>query len=254
MKNFTLSPEAFERYMDASVELFMECYADTISIDSDAAAQEQDSPRLHKKCASLVKAFHRRKKLLRAAKGAFRITKAAAVLVILCMSLSSVLFVTVEAVRTPIMNFYIKEHEGNWELSNTPFGTDPNNLDHISKGSFNEQDPLGELLSDEFYLDSAEGNLNDGLYAVYYNNDGKHISLHCDITEGKLGINTENAKVERFRVSDYDAIFVVRNNVHNPMLVWYNSDIDRFFMLHSDYFSKEQLIDMAEILNFLMVQ
>lgn len=251
MKNFTLSPEAFERYMDASVELFMECYADTISIDSDAAAQEQDSPRLHKKCASLVKAFHRRKKLLRAAKGAFRITKAAVVLVILCMSLSSVLFVTVEAVRTPIMNFYIKEHEGNWELSNTPFGTDLNNLDHISKGSFNEQDPLGELIPDDFSLYSRNGALTNTLIADYRSGD-EYIyfkSIHSDTT---MHINSENADVEHIDLAGYDAVLSSRYDSQGNMLAWYNSDIEVFLYIDTNGLSKEELINVALSINNLL--
>ena len=55
MKNYTFPAEAFERYMDASVELFMEFYVETIPINTDDLPDEC-SPQLQDKCKALIRA------------------------------------------------------------------------------------------------------------------------------------------------------------------------------------------------------
>lgn len=253
MKNFTLSTEVFERYLDASVELFMECYAETITIDSDAAAQEQDSPRLNEKCKALIKATHRRKKLLGFMKGSARLLKSAAVIAVAFLALSSFLFITVDAVREPILKFYIKQNDGNWELSYTPFGADYNDPKHSApESSFNEKDPLGDLLADDFYLHSVEGHLDGGLSAVYYNDNNNVLSFQCIFSDNTYHINTEDSTVEQIKISGYDTILSEEQPDDNTVLVCYYSDMDRIIILQSDCLSKNELVSIAEKLIFML--
>lgn len=254
MIKYTPSAKVYERYMDASIELFMECYAETISVASSTDIREQESPQLNEKCKALIKATHRRQKLLGFTRGIRRVLKSAAVLAIAFLSLSSVLFVTVEAVRTPILNFYIKQNDGNWQLSGIPFDFNTDNPENaaLPKG-FNAKDPLGSLLPDDFRINSVEGDLTDGLDAAYYNDKNNFVIIRCLRAESGYHINTDNAEVERIKISGYDAVLSMREDCNSPTLVWYNSDQNMLLTLKTDYFSKEELINIAELLNYILI-
>lgn len=250
MKRLTLSKNVYERYVDLSVEMFMECYANTICPPSDKTIPELDDVRLTNKCKRLIKADHNRKKLKGLVKGAFRAVKSAAVFAAVLLSLSSVLFLTVEAVRTPIMNIYIKEHDGNWEFSKTPF--DQGEQRPVGDLSFNEKDPLGDFLPEDLPLRALNGSLDGEYSAVYYNDRHEMISFSCTSSNSHFNINTENANVEQLKISGYDAVYSERTNRAGAVLFWYNSDLDRYLALNTSFMSKEELIRIAENLNNLI--
>ncbi len=255
MKNFTLSTEVFERYLDASVELFMECYAETITIDSDAAAQEQDSPRLNKKCKALIKATHRRKKLLGFMKGSARLLKSAAAVAIAFLALSSFLFITVDAVREPILKFYIKQNDGNWELSNIPFESEPDDPMYTApEAGFNEEDPLQYLLPKGFTLISVNGNLEKHLAARYQNAQCQEVIFEYHKSNALININTEDAEMTRLQVSGYDAVLSEHKTTKNLLLIWYNSDLNYTLSLNTNALTKDELIAIAESLNYLLMK
>ena len=180
-------------------------------------------------------------------KGAKRVFKAVATIAIASLSLSSFLFLTVEAIREPVLDFYIQHNDGNWKLRNSPFDFDTENT--APEASFNEKDPLGALLPQDFRLDFIEGDLTDSMMAIYCNDDQKVVSFRSVRSDSISHINTENADVERLRIGEYDAVLSVRKNDNTAVLKWYNSDLEIFLTLKTDIVSKDELIRIAQVVN-----
>lgn len=246
MKNFTPSAESFDRYMDASVELFMECYAETIIVNKADECPAALSPSLQEKCKMLIKSTKRRQNRVKLLKRTGRFLKSAAVIAIAFLSLSSFLFMTVEAVRKPVMKFYIQKLDGNWLLRGSTFDADPNAPE---SACFIEQDPLGALLPEEFHLHSIEGNQKENLTAVYCNDDQEFVSFRSVCSDSNTHINTENADVERLKIGEYDAVLSVRRDTKAVILKWYNSDLEIIVTMTATHLSKEELIHIAQEIN-----
>lgn len=251
MDKFIISTEVFERYMDASVELFMECYAETITVNIDDKQPEDCSYQLQEKCKALIKATHRRQRFIGVLSGAKKVLKSAAVLAIAFFSLSSFLFITVEAVREPILDFYTKQKDGHMEISNLPYSTDSTLPYHNAPViTFNEQDPLGFLLPDDFFLDNTIGDFETDYSALYFNTDKTQaVTFSCSSIDGYHSIDTENCTVTELTISGDKAILSKKDNTTSVVLVWYNTKLDKLFGLSSTCFTGEELISMAEALN-----
>lgn len=254
MEIFKPGSGTVERYMDASVELFMECYAGVITGDlrSDDEPVEPVPERLILQCKNQIKAFQRRRRLSAVVRCTGKVIKSAAVLTVAFLAIGSFLFITVEAVRKPILNFYIQKNDGNWVLSDTPLDTD-NPMYNAPESGFDKKDPLGSFLVNEFQLYSLEGTLEDGMTAVYLKGDeGKGVSFHSATDDVQVSFNTEEATVTELEISGFTAIMSSRTDKHSVYLIWHRTDLNMYFSLNSDCLSEEELISMAESLNYLI--
>lgn len=254
MENRSKPDQVYERYVDAAVDLFMQYYFETIHVDSEADITEQQTAELSKKCESLVKAKHRRKKLMGAAKGTLKVLKAAAILAVVVLSASSFLFVTVEAVRKPILDFYIEYNDGYVEISGDLPEYDPENPRFTRPDAeFDPEDPLGAILAHEnFSLERNSRSFEKGTTAIYRNDQGDVISIQSFGSDGNLQINTENLRVEYIEISGQDAILTSDKHTRNVALYWYYPELDMFLTLHTDYYPENDVIDIAEILSDML--
>ena len=249
MPKLNYESEKFESYEDAAAALFMDLYAQSIRLPDAEALQSENSAQFQNRCSKLFRKYQNHQNGRKLIKGTGRFLKGVAVLVIAALSLGSALFMTVEAVREPILDFYIQHNDGNWQLSSNRFGPDSNDPNHSMPRGFNEKDPLGALLPDDFHLDSIEGNLTESLMAIYCDDDQKVISFSSVCSDSISHINTENADVERLRIGEYDAVLSIRKDDNSAVLVWYNSDLEIVLTLKTDTFSKDELIRIAQIVN-----
>lgn len=235
----------FEAYEESAVALFMDQYAQTIFLPTRQQVHTADSPQLQLVCQKQFQQHQRRENRKKFLKGTGRFFKRAALVAMAFLSLGSTLFLSVEAVREPILNFYIEQNDGNWKLRSL-FGADSDVPESVL---FNEKDPLGALLPEDFYLDSIEGNLTDDLMAIYYNDDQKVISFRSIRSDSSSYINTENSDVERLRIGEYDAVLSVRKGTEYAVLTWYNSDLEIFITIVTDSISKDELVRIAQTVN-----
>lgn len=252
-----ISTEVFDRYMEASVELFMECYARTITVNTDDDLPEDCSSQLQDKCKALIKATHRRQKLIGFLKGTKRVLKSVAVLAIAFLSLSSVLFMTVEAVREPVLDFYIKQKDGHIEISSDRYALDYTpSYQNAPIVAFNEQDPLGFLLPEDFCCDSIVGAVDEQMYSATYfdTNRENYIDFSISVPESYYSIDTDDCVVTEFEISGNMAVMSEDLVYNSVVLMWYNAHLDKLLSLTATSFTGKELILMAEALNDALYQ
>ena len=254
MIKFKPETEAYEQYLEASTALFMDFYAETIPLPRRNELPEQADTPMQIKCGKLIKQNHRHKKQMQLLRGSGRLLKGVAMIAMVLLSLGSVLFLSVDAVRNPIVDFYTKQEEGHMVIGNSmeamgithPYHDAPN-------ATFNPDDPLEYWIPEGFYLDSVVGTMEHGYSALYFNEDHSH-AITFDITsmDATHYIDTEDCVVTEFEIDGGKAIMSEKIGYGSIILVWYNAKLDKMLGLSSTCLSGEELISMAEVMNFTL--
>ena len=242
MSKRSIDKQVYEQYVDATVALFMEHYAVALS---DATMQTETKAlscpeTLDLRCMTAIRkacAKQRRKEVWKSTK---RILRSAAVLLIALLSLSSVLFMAVEAFRLPIINFYIEQGDGFWAIT----GKSGDDLGSAASGEFNPHDPLAGLLTEEYRLEKVSGDIERGLRAAYINLQGERIRfVICYASD--ITVDSEDAPVsKKYIIAGHTGIYVYEDGL--AQLSWVNKETNMSYLLSSDAMSEKELLSVAE--------
>ena len=246
MNNSNVNKEVYDRYVDATVALFMEYYSADLSDHIHNEMNESDNTdivfpaELDKRCRALIKKEclrYRQKQYLR---GLFKSLQYVAIFAVMLLSLSSLLFVTVEAFRIPIINYYIEQKDGYWEISGNT-----NTTETAGNNTLDLTDPLASFLPNEYTLLLLEGNSLNELTAIYEDADGKQVFFCSESISSVVGIDSEDAQVsKKCQICGQDAVLMVENDDVN--LVWLQKDMGLVFTIHAQGLSDTFVMSIAE--------
>lgn len=245
MNDFKRNNTAYEHYLEASAELFMQQYAKTIPIQT--LSEEPVPVQLQEKCKHVIKTENRRRNRRALLRSTHRFAKGAAIFLVACLALSSVLFVSVEAVRTPIISFYTKQEDGHMLISGNADDLDFNDTTPVM--TFNESDPLAGYLPEGFSL--VDYSLDPlALRAVYFNADKtQYIDFSWLNPDALISVNTENCKVTEFELGGEKAILSIHLETGGGTIVWKNAHINKMLSLTATCLTEEEVFLMADALN-----
>ena len=205
--------EKYDRYVDAMVELYMECYGDMLTeeISKDIQSMEDQKtevpPELTKQCIRKINKEFAKSRRMHALKRAGKVLRAVAALAIVVLALSSVLFVSVEAVRVPVINYYIKQGKGHWTFTSSVEEEQSAEVE-----SHNTEDPLRGIIPEEYELVELSGQSFERMAAVYRDQDGNHITFRSQPIKAASSYDTENAEiVENRTIMDMDVVYILKN-------------------------------------------
>lgn len=164
MNNLKINQELEDQYVDASVALIMDQYAQVLSqkldqeMENDKECADLVYPEaLDQRCQQLIQEEYtrmRRKKRLVTAK---KILNRAAIIFVALLAIGGVLFTTVEAIRLPIMNLFIEMKEASWIISgikqDDPIGETFTRTDHDFTNAYANRMPL-EFSVMQLYVDT----------------------------------------------------------------------------------------------------
>ena len=242
MDNPKLSEAAREQLEEATVAVFMEQYAKALDAGIDKkleeCADEEFPPELEKRCRALIEKEYAKAKNERRRKGVVRFLQRAAILVVALLSLSSVLFMTVEAFRLPVMNFFVEKTDRYWQMTANP---DENAI----PVAYDPENPLDGIIPAVFELTSLSGSVESGdLTAKYSDGDKAEFTLFADFSIGSLQVDGENAVVTDAKVAVHDARLYVEENI--VRLAWLDENISRAFGIHAVNVTEETVMYIAE--------
>ena len=246
MNKRTINKEVYENYVDATVALLMECYAvDTLeeSIQAELSAEKCEqvefSAQLDDRCRRLLKKEMTRSNTKKYLKKCLKGLRYAAASLVLLLALSSVLFMTVEAVRVPVMNYFIEEQDGHWEISkeSSAGASRVSNAVDLDK-------LLSDLIGKDYYLIVQEDSLNEST-VIYENTSG--IRIFCKAVSGNnwIAIDSEDAEIShQHSISGYDAITVVKDGT--TTLTWVHANLGKVFILAADDMGEDEILRLGE--------
>ena len=238
--------------LDACVALFMEYYCvalsenirkelDVIQIEASDFPNELDT-----RCRTTIKkeyALRKRKKCIQSfAKG---LRYVAGVCVVL-LALGSVLFMSVEAIRVPIINYYISLNDEYLEIG----ASSSADLNHMEGVNWN--DPLGDLVPDGYTLMLRDEDQLGSEVIIYSNPTGDNILFTSDPIDGVKRIDIETAQsIEKKQILGYETMII--NKDHVITVVWGDEEHGRTLSITASALEESEVIAIVNKLMSLIV-
>lgn len=240
--------QLLEQYEDAVFALAMNAYAEEngarLIQEYEQARQNgagEVPPELDKKCRMLIRrelAKRRRQACIqRAVKTAGRTAAAVMVLV----GIAATLVFSVDAIRTPVLNF-ILEHTDR----HTALGTDETVKETEASTPRTEKD-LSRMYGDVIpagYEQTKSVVKDDGTFHIVYADENQNLILiQSNRGDSRQGVDTEDAVCENVKVLEHKAIFVDKDGY---TVVWYDDDSQLTYRLRTTGLSMEDFWVLAE--------
>lgn len=242
MENPKFSEDTRDKYIDATVAVFMDQYAaaldEGILEEMAACADDAFPPELDKRCLVLIeKEYAKQRKAVRT-KSFLRVCRSAAVIAIILLSLCSVLFMTVEAFRLPVLNFFIEKTDIYWESTG-------HNTDEIISTTFNEENPLKDILPADYKLIMINGSFDDSQYlALYEKSETTQVFFTANANDGYIQVDTEDAETQQFLISGREAYISTEDT--SIRIVWFDPHLGKAFSVCATNSDESFVLTLAE--------
>ena len=215
--------DVYEAYVDASVALFMQYYCDILdegiaNIDDLSAEGERIAfpEDLDKRCRSLIKRTVKRKKVRQAMRYAGKAFRSVCRVAVACLALMSLLFVTVEAVRIPIISYFIEHSENSF----FEFGTYDSSGEDGTDEIFDLTDPLRGIIPREYQITMQEGLIISNFTVIYSDSNNNSIYLSAQPINSISGVDLDGAdSIQEFKLYNCDAVLVTENGTTRMMII-----------------------------------
>lgn len=242
MDNPNISEVSREKLEDAAAFVIMEQYAKALNAGinkrMEDCAEEVFPEELDKRCRALIAQASRKSQNKKRRKSALRVLRSAAVVALVMLSLCSILFVSVDAFRVPVMNFFIEKTDRYWQMTANP-------KEDTIPVRYDTENPLDGIIADIFELTSLSGSVESGdLLAIYNYGDNAKITLFADFSFGNLQVDGENTVVTDTKVAGHAAQLYEKEGFIR--LAWLDENVSRAFSICAVNVSKEFVTYIAE--------
>lgn len=239
------SRDIYEQYADAATALVMDQYALAMQ-ESIAASKDDDtdvSENLDSRCLKTIRKKLAKEQRKHTAIILLRVTKTAVMLVLMLFGVMGILFTTVEAVRIPIINFFIEQKDGYIEITGDSYNRSAEKATG-EDGEIDIDDPLKDLLPEDYVRVTKEMSDSGSSAILYENQLGQYVHLYTDPYYGSLHVDTEDAvSIEEIQIDSYEAVLTQKNGYQ---IVWLNTDSNIIYHIDANALGREELIILAE--------
>lgn len=236
------SEEIYRQHIDASAAWLMDQYARAVQKALESEPDDEEMPEeLDKKCRKLIKKEVRKQRCLRIARKAGRAACAAALTLVMLFGVAGILFTTVEAVRAPIIRFFVEQKEGYLEITDSGEEGDTRTLTNTA--DFAEMTARLAALLPEGYVQTEGSVSNAETMVTYKNPEGNHILFFASPQAGISHLDAEDAtSIERMAIGTHKAILVEKNGYR---LAWFDTENNVLYLLVTDSLNREEIISIA---------
>ncbi len=239
MSEYKSDKELYDQFAEAATALIMRQYATSAGRTvMKTAPIQKTSEELDERCRKQIKRNLRKQQMKVVAKMALRYTKKVAMFIVMLFGIVGILFTTVEAVRVPIINFFIEQKDGYLEITGE---NDENSL--APSGNIVSTRPLEGLLPDGYEEVLYEKYASGGFTIIYENSRNQYVFFTENALGSNLGVDNEESTSEHIAILSYDAVLIEKGGYR---LVWLNTDFERMCCIEADSLSREEVIALAE--------
>lgn len=232
---------ARERLEEAMVAAFMDWYAQALTEEIDKKIEECAGDafpeELDNRCRALIEQANRKAKNKKRRKSVLRVLRSAAVVAVVLVGLFSVLFVSVEAFRLPVMNYFLEKTDRYWHVSSQPIVWVPERI--------NPENPLENIIPDDFMLVHVDGEWESGNFnAEYFNGRKSKVTLMVFPSGGMGQIDTEGAYITQCEIGGYPAVMATED--YAVRLMWTDESTSSVYTILTMYIAEDVVINIAE--------
>lgn len=245
--------EIQDKYMDAVLAMLMDEYAEAeaevLLQKSKEEIPEEDVPEeLDQKCQALIRRKFAQKRRRHALKVVGNISRRVAAFAIVLLGAFSALFLTVDAVRTPVINFYL-QNMGNHSV--LVIGkSEQQTAEESIAGRLANMDKLTALLPPGYLLVEGHFDENGVGYAYFENEEKSEISLNIMNDSSFFAVDTEDCdKCERLSEKGIEGYYIEKGS--RKSVIWLNNSKSKIFTLASSVLEKESLLQIANSIQLI---
>ena len=247
--------ELLEQYEDALMALLMDEYAEANGAQlleeyekAERNGAISDVPeKLDKKCMDLIQRSYAKQRMRVRLGSIVETSKRLASISLVILGLCSVLVISVEAIRTPVVNYIIKHYE---QLTTIDFDNSGSNSTTTPTEEINEPQPMDRsksplvgMISDSYNLVRISDKGARGLTCFYEDKEGNTISFAVTPAEGMLNVDTENATVTDVKLRGHSGMLIEKDGYK---IVWFDANVGIFFQLRTTGLNHGELWSLAE--------
>ena len=236
-----------EQYENALVALIMDEYTEAEGAillkefkEADEKGEVPDVPAdLDAACRKKIHSHFAKQRSEETFRRVVKMFARSAAMLFATLGVASVLIFSVEAFRTPVINFFLEQHEhysviGHGSSDEPQQGTN----EHLG----NDDAPLAGLLPSG-YVQVKFQEKNNGAFMDYYKNEsGETIVLQTDCGNTLIGYDTENAEMKPAKIRGYEALIIWK---HGIKLIWHIPETDMTYQLKASDLQEDEIWQLA---------
>lgn len=222
-----------DEYEEITMELLMDEYAEAegevLWKEFQAAEEAGEVPDipddLDQKCRNTIRSATARINRRAQFAHGLRTLSRVAVFVLVLFGISTTLVLSVDALRIPVLNFFLRSSE-----RYTVVALDEKNQS-IQKEFESIRSGIGLFIPDSYDLVAENISEHGSMQLVYQDENEGVITLSVKPASGQLVMDTETVDMQKIKINEMDALFVEKDGFH---VVWMNPEKG----LSYDFFAK----------------
>ena len=224
-----------EEYEELSLALLMDRHAEEDGArfleEFEKAAENTVMPdELDQACKKHIEAHFAKAAAKKKAKHATLRTLKAAVLVCVILGVLITTAMSVEAVRVPVLNFFLTSDGVLRYLGNEIIDAESNDSGKL-KDEENKLSKLGLFVPLGYEL-AVDNSFDDYTGKVIYENENEEqIALTVCPTDGTVNLPTEGCEAVEMKIMDYEAVYI--NDGNRNEVMWTDSETEKVYVLYS---------------------
>lgn len=237
-----------EQYENALVALIMDEYTEAEGAmllkefkEADEKGEVPDVPAdLDAACRKKIHSHFAKQRNEETFRRVVKMLARSAAMLFVVLGFASVLIFSVEAFRTPVINFFLEQHEhfsviGHGNSDKPQQGND----EHLE----NDDSPLAGLLPNDYNCVRYKVKESGTVFAYYQNADGHIASFQTNLGNGLLRYDSEDAECEPAKVLDNEGLLVKKDGYN---LIWYSADKNITHQLYASDLFLDEVWQIAE--------
>ena len=236
-----------EQFADAALHLLMEEYAEadgkSLLFQYEHCGQKMPESLQNTCRIQIQKCYKESEKGALLRNTVYRVAKIAAVLVLVC-SLSANLILSVEAIRVPCLNFFIRITDYFTEIS---FSDEQSTYDSDVL-PFSPPDGYTVIVQKHNYDDFSKIRPDSILFYGFQKDDGSMLSIESLPAEGSISLDTEDSETVSFYMNGMKAIHIFKSNGEQS-IVWFDASHKRIYNVFCSNMDKDEFLTYLMILS-----
>lgn len=251
--NIEKKEDLIEQYEDAAFALMMSNYAEQegnrLLQEFEEAKARGEVPavpeELDKKCRQLIHKAYQKERVKARTKKALCFAGKTAAAWFVVIGLCTTLIVSVEALRTPVVNFIIEQHDKFTTITFGKDSTSPSSQPTTdSHANFFVETPFDGIVPLEYSL-SQYNTRDDGTFiAIYKNENGESVIISSTIGNGAINLDTEDSTANPIDIGHHVGYFVQKGT--ELSIVWYEEAHNISYKIRTTAMMFSEFWDMAE--------
>lgn len=243
--------ELVKQYEEVAISLLMSEYAEQegqrLLREYEKAKKDDALPKvpqaLDTKCRAMIQEAYERDCRQKRIKKLMRTVGRVAAMLFITLGVCTTLVFSVEALRTPVINFMIEKTEWFTAIDFDKEMTDASMRDTAPITS-EDMSPLASFIPTGYELDKYIVKEDGTVFIIYNSENGSSIFFSTTVLAGNLIFDTEDADAKEIEIAGYEGLWVEKDSIFK--ITWVDTEKSVVYQLRANGLNYTEVWAMAE--------